>query len=172
MFAGFGGQGILSMGSLVASSGMVAGRHTTFFPAYGIAQRGGSANCTVIVSDDPVASPIVDHPDIMVVMNEQALDTFESWVSPGGWLFINCSLMDRKAKRADLKTVYVPATQLATEGGDSRMANMAMLGAVIKVSGILPYDTVLETMVRTCPAKIRHLLEANKAVFGKGYAAF
>lgn len=171
MFAGFGGQGILSMGSLVASSGMVADRHTTFFPAYGIAQRGGSASCTVIVSDEPIASPVVDHPDILVVMNEQALDTFESWVAPGGWLFINSSLMNRKAQRTDVRPVYVPATRLAREGGDARMANMAMLGAVMKVTGILPFDTVDTTMVRTCPAKILPLLEKNRQVFAGGYAA-
>ncbi len=171
MFAGFGGQGILSMGSLVASAGMVAGRHTTFFPAYGIAQRGGSANCTVIVSDDPVASPVVADPGIMVAMNEQALDAFESWVAPGGWLFVNSTLTDRKVERTDVRPVYVPATQWAVECGDSRMANMAMLGAVIKVTGILPFETVVATMVRTCPSKILHLLESNKNAFGKGYAS-
>lgn len=159
------------MGSLVASAGMMAGRQTTFYPAYGIAMRGGNANCTVIVSDDEVASPVVNHPDVMVVMNEQSLVFFESWVAPGGWFFVNSSMTERKVERKDIKPVYVQATRLATEIGDSRMANMAMLGAVVKVTGILPFETILTAMVKTCPAKILHLLEKNKQVFAGGYAA-
>ncbi len=171
MFAGFGGQGILSMGSLLASSGMMAGLHTTFYPAYGIAMRGGNANCTVIVSDDEVASPVVSHPDLMVVMNETSFDFFQSWTAPGGWMFVNSSMTEKPVERNDVRPVYVQATRIATEVGDSRMANMAMLGAVIKVTGILPFDTVLTAMVKTCPAKILHLLEKNKQVFANGYAA-
>ncbi len=171
IFAGFGGQGIVSMGTLLAYAGMIANRQTTYFPAYGIAMRGGSANCTVIVSDEQVASPVVTEPDVMVAMNEIALDTFQSWVAPGGRLFINASLTDKKVDRADIVPVYVQATKLAIEGGDSRMANMAMLGAVMKVTGMLPLDPLIRAMAKTFPARIQHMIEKNAHVLEMGYAA-
>ncbi|MEI8351322.1 MAG: 2-oxoacid:acceptor oxidoreductase family protein [bacterium] len=171
IFAGFGGQGIVSMGTLLAYAGMTANRQTTFFPSYGIAMRGGNANCTVIVSDDRIASPVVPDPDIMVVMNDASLSFFQSRVLPGGRLFINTSLISRKVERTDLTPVYVQATQMATEGGDSRMANMAMLGALIKVTGMLPLDSLVQAMHKTFPARIHHLIEKNKHVLEMGYAS-
>lgn len=171
IFAGFGGQGIISMGTLLACAGMNANRQTTFFPSYGIAMRGGNANCTVIVSDDRVASPVVSTPNVMVVMNEVSLDFFQSWVVPGGKLFINSSLISRKAERSDLTPVYVPATRIGTEGGDARMANMAMLGAVMKVTGMLPVETLVQAMHKTFPAKLHPLIDQNKRVLELGYAS-
>lgn len=171
IFAGFGGQGIVSMGTLLAYAGMIANRHTTFFPAYGIAMRGGSANCTVIVSDDPVASPVVTDPDIVVVMNEVAFDFFEPSVAPGGRLFINTSLVSKRSCRQDIRQHDVPATRLAIEGGDIRMANMAMLGAVMKATGMLPIEPLVRAMARTFSAKIQHLIEQNRKVLELGYAS-
>lgn len=171
IFAGFGGQGIVSMGTLLAYAGMTANRQTTFFPAYGIAMRGGSANCTVIVSDDRVASPVVTEPDIVVAMSDVSLDFFQPWVAPGGKLFINSSLINKKAERTDLTPVYVPATQLGTECGDARMANMAMLGAVMKVTGMLPLDTLVQAMHKTLPARLHHLIDKNKRVLELGFAS-
>lgn len=171
IFAGFGGQGVVSMGTLLAHAAMIANRHTTFFPAYGIAMRGGSANCTVIVSDDPVASPVVTDPDVMVVMNNVSLDYFQSWVAPGGWLFVNASLVDKKALRTDVKTVYVQATKMAVDEGDVRMANMAMMGAVMKMTGMLPLEPLIEAMIKISPPKIRHLIGKNQHVLEMGYAS-
>jgi len=171
IFAGFGGQGIVSMGTLLAYAGMTANRQTTFFPSYGIAMRGGNANCTVIVSDDRIASPVVSDPDIMVVMNDASLNFFQSRVLPGGHLFINTSLINKKADRTDLTPVYVQATQMATEGGDPRMANMAMLGAVMKVTGMLPLDALVQAMHKSLPARLHHLIDQNKRVLELGYAS-
>lgn len=159
------------MGTLLAYAGMTANRQTTFFPSYGIAMRGGNANCTVVVSDDRVASPVVTNPDVMVVMNDVSLDFFQSWVAPGGRLFINTSLISKKPERTDLTPVYVPATRLGTEGGDARMANMAMLGAVMKVTGMLPLDILVKAMHKTFPARLHHLIDQNKRVLELGYAS-
>lgn len=171
IFAGFGGQGIVSMGTLVACTAMIANRHTTYYPAYGIAQRGGTANCTVIVSDEPVASPVVYEPDVMVVMNDVSLEAFQSRVMAGGWLLVNASLTDRKVSRTDVKAVYVEANRLAIEGGDARMANMAMLGAVMKVTGMLPLELLVQAMAKTFSPKVHHLIGQNTQVLERGYAA-
>ncbi len=171
IIAGFGGQGIVSMGTLLAYAGMITNRQTTFFPAYGIAMRGGRANCTVIVSDGQVASPVVTEPTVMVAMNDIALDFFQSWVAPGGWLFVNASLTGKQVERKDIVPVYVQATKLAIEGGDSRMANMAMLGAVMKVTGMLPLEPLGQAMAKTFPAKIQHLIEKNRRVLEMGHAS-
>lgn len=171
IFAGFGGQGVVSMGTLLAHAAMMANRQTTFFPAYGIAMRGGSANCTVIVSDAAVASPVVTEPDVMVVMNDVALEHFQGRVAPGGWLFINSTLVTKPVRRTDVKAVYVQATRLAVEEGDVRMANMAMLGAVMKVTGMLPLEPLIEAMIKISPEKIRHLIGKNRHLLELGYAS-
>src|SRR3989339_786823 len=117
IFAGFGGQGVISMGTLLAYAGMLADKNTTFFPAYGIAMRGGTANCTVIVSDEGIASPIVTEPNVLVVMNELSLTHFQSAVTPGGLLFVNSSLVSKPVERKDITVVYVRATGIALDHG-------------------------------------------------------
>jgi len=169
IFAGFGGQGIISMGTLLAYAGMMGGKQTTFFPAYGIAMRGGTANCTVVVSDGEIASPVVYDPNVMVVMNELSLDHFQPWVAPKGLLFVNSSLVNRKVSRTDIQSVYVNATGLAIDAGDARMANMAMLGAIMKVSGMLPLEPIVKAIIKTFPPKIAHLAEKNHKVLEMGF---
>jgi 2-oxoglutarate ferredoxin oxidoreductase subunit gamma len=171
IFAGFGGQGIISMGTLLAYAGMTAGKQCTFFPEYGIAMRGGTANCTVIVSDDEIASPVVNSPNVLVVMNELSLDHFQSRLEPGGMLFVNSSLVTKTVTRTDVKPFYVKATGIAIDGGDSRMANMAMLGGLIKATGMLPMDALFKAMEKTFPPKILHLLDKNKKVMEKAFQA-
>ena len=111
--AGFGGQGIVLMGKLLAQAAMMEGRHTTFFPQYGAAMRGGTANCSVIVSDDAIASPMVGEPDVVLIMNGPSLDKFESTVKPGGWIFVNTSLVSREVARTDVNVFKVPANNIA-----------------------------------------------------------
>ncbi len=169
IFAGFGGQGIISMGTLLAYAGMTAGKQCTFFPEYGIAMRGGTANCTVIISDNEIASPVVNDPNILVAMNEQSFDRFQSWLVPGGKLIINSSLVPNKPLRNDVTAFHVKATGLAIEGGDSRMANMAMLGGVIKATEMMSLNYLYNAMEKTFPPKIFHLVDKNKAVMDAGF---
>jgi 2-oxoglutarate ferredoxin oxidoreductase subunit gamma len=171
IFAGFGGQGIISMGTLLAYAGMTAGKQVTFYPEYGIAMRGGTANCTVIVSDTEIGSPVVNNPTMVAAMNEFSLEKFEPWLMPGGLLFINSSLTAKPASRKDVKVFQVKATGLAIEGGDSRMANMAMLGAILKTTNMLTLDVMIKSMEKSFPPKLRPLLDKNKNVMEMGFRA-
>jgi 2-oxoglutarate ferredoxin oxidoreductase subunit gamma len=169
IFAGFGGQGLVSMGTLVAYAGMVEGRQVTFSPSYGIAMRGGMANCTVVVSDEEIRSPVVTDPSVLVAMNEAAFDCLCEKVSEGGWLFLNSSLVHKPVLRTDIKTAYVNATGIALEEGDGRMANMAMLGAVMKLAGVVSFDAVARAMKTTFSAKLHKLVDGNLKVMKRGF---
>ena len=171
IYAGFGGQGVISMGMMMAYAGMVDGKQSTFFPAYGIAMRGGTANCTVVISDSDIASPVVYEPTIMVVMNDLSFDYFQPLVAKNGTMFVNSSLVERSTNRTDLKIIEVPANDIAIEGGDARMANMAMLGAVVKVTGMVSMAAVEQAMKKTFPEKILHLVAKNVKVLENGAAA-
>ena len=127
IFAGFGGQGMLLIGKFLAMACMLDGKHVSWLPSYGPEMRGGTANCSVIVSDDPVASPLVDMADVVVAMNRPSLDKFEAHVKPGGVLVINSSLIDRKAERTDIKVVYCDANRIAESVGNPKGANGALL---------------------------------------------
>ena len=168
-FAGFGGQGIISMGMLAAYAGMIDGKQVTFFPEYGIAMRGGMANCTVIVSDSAIASPVVSDPNLVVAMNDLSFEGFQPQVAPGGTLIVNSSLVDKKVSRTDIRGMYVNATVIALENGDGRMANMVMLGGVLKATGMISLDAVSQAMVKTFPAKLQRLIGKNQEVMKLGY---
>ena len=131
IFAGFGGQGMLLIGKFVAMACMLDGKHVSWLPSYGPEMRGGTANCSVIVSDDPVASPLVDKADVIVAMNRPSLDKFEAHVKPGGVLVINSSIIDRKAVRDDITVVYCDANGIAESIGNPKGANVAILGATL-----------------------------------------
>lgn len=171
MFAGFGGQGIISMGTLLSYAAMLGKRYTTFFPAYGIAMRGGSANCTVIVSEKPVASPVVQEPNVMVVMNEASLELFAPRVARGGWLFVNAPV-NRVPTGVDgsVRVIRLDAAKLALEGGEARMANMAMLGAVMKITGMLQLSFLMDAMGKLFPSRAV-LIEKNTHALELGFAA-
>lgn len=168
-FAGFGGQGIISMGMLAAYGGMIDGKQVTFFPEYGIAMRGGMANCTVIVSDGAVASPVVSDPNVVVAMNDLSFDGFQPQVAPGGTLIVNSSLVNKKVSRSDIQGRYVNATVIALEHGDGRMANMVMLGALLKATGMISLDAINQAMVKTFPAKLQRLIGKNQEVMKIGF---
>lgn len=169
IFAGFGGQGVVSMGTLVAYAGMVDGRQVTFFPSYGIAMRGGMANCTVVVSDEEIGSPIVNDPTVVVAMNEPSFDFFQAKVAPGGLLFVNSSLVTKQVSRPDVRGVYVNATGIALEQGDGRMANMVMLGAVMKLTSMVSFAAVEKAMDKTFSTKLHKLIGKNLQVMKLGF---
>jgi 2-oxoglutarate ferredoxin oxidoreductase subunit gamma len=144
VFAGFGGQGVLLAGKLLAEVGMGLGKEVVWLPSYGPEMRGGTANCTVIIADRPIASPIVSNPRDAVVLNRPSLEKFCRLQQPGGFAVINSSLINVRPERADLVQVEVPANQVAIEAGSAKAANMVMLGAYVGVTGIVPFDALLE----------------------------
>lgn len=146
IFAGFGGQGMLLIGKFVAMACMLDGKHVSWLPSYGPEMRGGTANCSVIVSDDPVASPLVDKADVIVAMNRPSLDKFEPHVKPGGVLVINSSLIDRKAERNDIQVVYCDANRIAEEVGNPKGANVAILGALLAKAPVVDDDKMSEAI--------------------------
>jgi 2-oxoglutarate ferredoxin oxidoreductase subunit gamma len=169
--AGFGGQGIVLMGRLIAYSAMVDGKHTTFFPQYGAAMRGGTANCSVIVSDGEIAAPTVDEPDVVLIMNGPSLDKFEDTVKPGGWIFYNSSLIEREVKRDDVNVVKVPANELAEETGSARAANMIMLGAFAGKLGTVALDTLkTKSLSAQMHGKSENVMELNRKALDRGAA--
>jgi 2-oxoglutarate ferredoxin oxidoreductase subunit gamma len=168
--AGFGGQGIVLMGRLLAHSAMVEDKHTTFFPQYGAAMRGGTANCSVIVSDREIASPMVEEPDVVLIMNGPSLDKFEPMVKPGGWVFYNTSLIDREVTRDDVNVVKIPANAIAEEVGTARAANMVMLGAFAEKLGTVKIDTLMTALDKQLHGKGDKVMELNREAMKRGAA--
>ena len=146
IFAGFGGQGMLLIGKFMAMACMLDGKHVSWLPSYGPEMRGGTANCSVIVSDDPVASPLVDKADVIVAMNRPSLDKFEEHVKPGGVLVINSSIIDRKAVRDDIQVVYCDANAIAESIGNPKGANVAILGAVLEKVPVTTVEQMTEAI--------------------------
>mgnify|MGYP000283039105 CR=1 FL=1 len=170
-FAGFGGQGVLSMGYTLAYGGMLDDKFVTYFPSYGAEVRGGTANCTVSVGDEEIASPIASEPDYLVAMNKPSLLKFANVVSPGGMVFLNTSLVDERPARGDLEVVEVPANELAKEVADDRSANMIMLGALAAKTGLVNTAAVEQAIGKIFERK-KKAMEANLRAFQRGAALF
>ncbi len=168
IFAGFGGQGVMLMGQLVAYAGMYEGKNVTWYPAYGPEMRGGTANCSVVVSEEMVGSPVISEPEVLVAMNRQSLEKFEGMVKSGGILFYNSSLIDSKPKRNDIKVVAIPANDIAIELGNARVANVVVVGAVLKATNVVKPDTVISVLQKTLSGKKKDLLAINQAALEKG----
>ena len=166
--AGFGGQGALFAGQLLTYTGLDEGFHVSWIPSYGPEMRGGTAHCTVIVSDDPVGSPIIREPTVCIVMNPPSMDKYEPLVRPGGILVINSTLARQKSERSDISAVYVPANELAAEVGNVKMANVVLLGAMLGTREILPIDSVKRTMDEHIPERRKHIIEPNKRALDRG----
>ncbi len=166
--AGFGGQGVLLMGQIVAYAGMVEDKNVSWMPSYGPEMRGGTANCCVIVSDEPVGSPVVTEADAVIVMNKPSLDKYESFLKPGGRLFINSSLIDKKATRDDVTVHYVPVNDIAAELGNPRVANIVMLGAYIASSGAVNKESVIKAVEYVLGKGKAHLIPINEKAFDEG----
>ena len=173
VIAGFGGQGLLFTGKVLAHAGLIEGRELSWLPSYGPEMRGGTANCNVILSDTPVGSPIVQHPNVLIVMNTPSLDKYEPMVVPGGKIFVDSTLITRTVERDDVEAFYIPATQMATDMGYHGLANMILLGAVLAKTGCVDDGTVDEALHHVIPARKANLFDANKACIeaGKAYTA-
>jgi len=161
VIAGFGGQGLLFAGKVLAYAGLMEGRELSWLPSYGPEMRGGTANCNVILSDSPVGSPIVDTPDILMVMNNPSLDKYENAVVKGGKIFVDSSLIARKCERDDVDVYYIPATKIAKDMGAPSLANMVLLGALIKETGCVSEDALLDGLKKVIPARKADLTELN-----------
>ncbi len=169
LFAGFGGQGILFSGKQMAKSAMYAGKNVSWLPSYGPEMRGGAANCSVIISDEEVGSPLVTNPDVLVAMNLPSYDKFEASVKAGGYLIVDSSLINKKSKRTDIDVYYIPATAIASENHIEGMANVIVLGQLLKLTGLFDYDTFLADMLRGIPESKAALIEKNKKALELGY---
>ncbi len=170
MVAGFGGQGVMMLGKLLSYATCESTDYNvTFFPSYGAEQRGGTANCYVVISDEPIGAPLGDAMDDLVVMNGPSLNKFLYKLVPGGTLFINSSIVTDEVTRSDVKVVKAPVTELALEMGNAKVLNIIMLGVYIGYTKCLPEDVVLDTIVRKLGKKA-NLIPLNKEAFAKGLA--
>ena len=165
-FAGSGGQGVLTMGQMLTYAAMYADMNATWLPSYGPEMRGGTANCTVVISPDkPVSCPLIYEADDVVVMNLPSLVKFESLVKPGGNLFVNSSMIEQKATRDDINVFYVPANDIAMKLGNPRTANVVMLGAMVLQAPVVPVEMIYKIMEKTFSGRKAHLLDINKTAF-------
>lgn len=169
LIAGFGGQGILFSGKFLAYEGLLEEKEVSWLPSYGPEMRGGTANCSIILSDEKIGSPIVTNPDIFVAMNLPSLDKYENETNAGGQIFLDSALISRKVERDDVEVYYIPATQLASDNNLGGLANMIMVGHMIKKSSIMPLENVERTLKKLVPAKKQHLLEPNIKAIEIGY---
>ena len=167
IMAGFGGQGLMFIGKLLAYTSMKAGKHVTWIPSYGPEMRGGTANCTVVVSEEKIGSPVITQPQSLIIMNNPSLKAFEPRLQPGGLLFLNSSLITHRVERKDIEVIAIPANDIALELGEKRSANMVMLGAYIARTQVVPKEGVLEGL-RELFGKKAQFLEVNKLAFEKG----
>jgi len=161
LFSGFGGQGILFAGKFLAYKGLIDNKQVSWLPSYGPEMRGGTASCSVIVSDEPVGSPIVSNPDILIAMNLPSFDRYENAVKKGGMIFADSTLIERKAVRDDVTVYYIPATRLASENGMPTLANMIIIGKILKVLDDFNEESVRASLGKVISAKHADMLEVN-----------
>ena len=169
LIAGFGGQGVLFAGKFLAFKGLVEDKEVSWLPSYGPEMRGGTASCSVILSDEPVGSPIVSNPDVLIAMNLPSLDRYENDTVKGGFIFVDSTLISRKVARDDVKAFYIPATQMAIDAGVPTLANMILIGKMIKETGIFSFDDMIDTVKKLVPAKKQELVEKNMLALEAGY---
>lgn len=168
IIAGFGGQGVLSLGQFIAYSAIHDNKEVTWLPSYGPEMRGGTSNCSVVVSDKPVASPIIAAPDCLIAMNKPSLNKFEGKVRKGGIIIVNSSLIDTKVVRDDVKAYYIDANELGAQAGNVKTANIVILGAYVKLSGLFAPETVKTVIEQQFAAKPK-VIPANIRAFDIGY---
>lgn len=161
LFSGFGGQGILFAGKFIAYKGLIEDKQVSWLPSYGPEMRGGTASCSVIVSDTPVGSPIVSNPDILVAMNLPSLDRFENAVVPGGMIFADSTLIERKVQRDDVKVFYIPATRLASDNQLGNLANMIIVGKLLKEIGDYTEEGLNAALDKVISAKRADMKDVN-----------
>jgi 2-oxoglutarate ferredoxin oxidoreductase subunit gamma len=170
IIAGFGGQGIMVMGRLLAHAAMIEGKHVSWIPSYGPEMRGGTANCSVVISSDPIGSPVVSEPDTVVAMNRPSLEKFVPAIKPSGLLIYNSSLVDIVPERRDITVIAVRASDIAAELGNIRAANMVALGAYLRARGAISRETVVDSIRAVMPRLSQDLIDLNVKALDKGIA--
>ncbi len=168
ILSGFGGQGIMFAGQILTHAAMDAGREVTWIPSYGPEMRGGTANCTVVIADEEIGSPVVKNPDAALVMNLPSLDKYEPMVKPGGVLVINSSMVDRTAQRTDISVVAIPCNDIAEQIGNARLANMVAAGALIAGLNVLTLSDLETALNNHMPGRHKNLLPKNVEALTKG----
>jgi len=170
LIAGFGGQGVLFAGQVLAYAAMDTGKEVTWIPSYGPEMRGGTANCTVVIADEEIGSPLVQNPPAVIALNLPSFDKYEKLVQPGGVLVVNESMVDRKAQRSDITVIYVPGNEMAEACGDRRLLNMVMTGALLAAFPVLSLDDAKAALKAHLPAKHQTLIPNNFDAMDKGFA--
>jgi 2-oxoglutarate ferredoxin oxidoreductase subunit gamma len=170
LIAGFGGQGVLFAGQLLAYAAMDNGREVTWIPSYGPEMRGGTANCTVIISNEEIGSPVVRNPQAMIAMNLPSLDKYEPSLAKGGLLIINSSVINRPARRTDVRSILIPGNEIAETLGDRRMTNMVMLGGLLANLPVLPLEAIEKALKEHLPERHHRLLPLNYQALRQGAA--
>ncbi|MCK4801749.1 MAG: 2-oxoacid:acceptor oxidoreductase family protein [Anaerolineales bacterium] len=170
IISGFGGQGTLFAGQVLAYASMDNGLEVTWIPSYGPEMRGGTAHCTVIISEEPIGSPLIRNPDVVLALNLPSVDKYEDLVPKGGVLVANSSLFNREIKRKDITSLLIPANQIAEEIGISRLVNMIMVGAMTRLKPILPLDAVKKALEEHIPERHKNTLPMNFEALDKGFA--
>lgn len=158
IIAGFGGQGILSAGKLLAYAGMLEGKHVSWLPSYGPEMRGGTANCSIVISDEPIGSPIIDYPNVLIAMNGPSLEKFQKTIVKGGLIITNSSLVEAKPQRTDVEFVGVPATEMASDMGNLTYANIIILGKLLGKTGIVKKESFEAALKKVLPEKKHHMI--------------
>ena len=169
IISGFGGQGVLSIGSTLATAAMLEGKYVTFLPSYGVEVRGGTANCTVAVSDEEIASPVASAPEFVVAMNQPSFVRFQGVLQSGGLLCANSSLVNTESARSDMEILAVPTSELAEKLGSIKVANMIMLGALVRASTMISYDAMVKNLTEILGEGKAKLLKLNREALAVGY---
>ncbi|MBE7047972.1 MAG: 2-oxoacid:ferredoxin oxidoreductase subunit gamma [Ruminococcaceae bacterium] len=169
MLAGFGGQGILFAGKVLAYAGLKAGREVSWLPSYGPEMRGGTANCSVVISDKPVGSPIIPNPDVLIAMNRPSLDKFEQTLPQGGIIITDSSMIDREIERNDVTVIKIPAREIALENNLGNLANMVIIGRLLKETGLYTLDEIKAGLEKSIPPSKAALLGKNIQAIELGY---
>jgi 2-oxoglutarate ferredoxin oxidoreductase subunit gamma len=168
MIAGFGGQGVLSMGMTLAYAGMLEGKEISWMPSYGPEMRGGTAHCTTIISDNKISSPIVSAVDTAIILNQPSMDKFASLVKPGGLLLYECGVISQPSTRNDISIIGIPAVAEAARMKNPRTMNMVMLGAYLHLDPVVSIESVMEALKKVLPEKYHHLLPLNEQALMRG----
>ena len=171
IFAGFGGQGILFCGHVLAEAALLEGREVTWMPSYGPEMRGGTASCTVVISDRPIGSPILDQADAVVALNPPSLARFESIVAPSGLLIVNTSLIEAEPTRHDIEVLAMPCTRIASEVGDVRLVSVVALGGLIAARPVVRPESIRHALMEMLSGKKRDMLDSDLAAFERGHEA-
>jgi len=169
LIAGFGGQGTLFAGKILAAASLEKGLEVSWLPSYGPEMRGGTANCSVMISESPIGSPIVTRPDILIALNKPSFEKYEKLAVPGAKVFVDSSLVDTRSERNDIETFYVPASELSRKAGDPKLSNMVLIGKVLSATGLFSLEEIETLLDHIIPEKRAAMRELNKKALKAGF---